>query len=232
MSGDPNIFSTPADGVSIIEFSGRDLAAEVLDESGRQRVLPASFYAATTQAERAFLCVRHGIYGLVTQELVEWIRQQIGSRTAIEIGSGDGVLAQALGIPATDNCMQTWPEIRAHYERLQQAIVRYGPNVEHMDGHEAMLHYRPQVVVASWLTHKWRVTAPPKVGGNMYAPDERELLGNCEAMIFVGNTSAHKQHPILKIRHLHFEEPWLYSRAVRGRNFIGVWRGGNGRATT
>lgn len=221
------IFSTPADGVTIIESTGRDLAAEVLDGEGRQRVLPAAFYAGTKLEERAVLCVKHGIYGLVTEELVAWIREHIGQRTAIEIGSGDGVLARALGIPATDNKMQERPALRAHYEMHGQAIVNYGPNVETIEGEEAVRKYAPQVIVASWLTHIYRPNAHER-GGNMYAPDERELLANCEAFIFVGNTSAHAKHPILKIRHLHFEEPWLYSRAVRGRNFVGIWRGANG----
>jgi hypothetical protein len=219
------IHSTPADGVTLIEFTGRDLAAEALDESGRQRVLPASFYAGATIEERAVFCVKHGIYGLVTQELVAFVRENIGPRSAIEIGAGDGVLAGALGIQAFDNYMQAWPDIAKHYEAMHQAPVRYGHNVIEKDGVAAAKEYSPRVIVASWLTHLYRPEAHER-GGNMYAPDERLLLANCEHLIFIGNTSAHKDHPFMKLPHLHFEEPWLYSRAMRGRNFIGIWTGG------
>lgn len=222
------IIATPADGVTIIHAdldAVEALEREVLDEHGRQTPQAASVYAKYSDATRATLCVKHGIYGLVTHELVEFIREHIGHRTAIEIGSGDGVLAKALDIPATDNRMQEWADIRSEYERLMQAPVKYGASVELLDGADAVTKYAPQVIVANWLTHRYKDTEHG-LGGNMYAPDELMLLANCETLIFAGNTSSHRNNRLLKRRHLHFEYSWQYSRAVRGRNFVGVWKGG------
>lgn len=221
------VIATPADGVSLITVDQDELAileGMALDENKRQQVRRAEFYSRFSLAARGSLCVRNGIYGLVTLELVEFIREHIAGRTAIEIGAGDGVLAQALGIPAIDNRMQEWPHVRAHYDELQQAPVRYGPNIKCMEGLEAVLHYRPQVVIGNWLTHLYR----PKrhdAGGNMYAPDERAILKRVETFILIGNTCAHRGNSLLGKPHKHYAEPWMYSRAVRGTNFVKVWKG-------
>lgn len=219
---------TAADGVSLVQVDEEALAQlerEVLGPDGRQTPQPASVYAKHDITTRVGLCVKHGIYGLVTHELVEFIREQIAGRTAIEIGSGDGVLAAALGIPATDSRMQERADVRSTYEKLMQTPVRYGTQVEHLDGAQAVIKYRPQVIVASWLTHRWHPDEPT-LGGNMYAPDELMLLANCQTLIFVGNSGAHSRHRLLRKTHLYWEFDWLYSRAWRGKNFIGVWKGG------
>lgn len=226
------LYSTPADGMSIIQADPillELLESEALDGTKRQRVMPAVVYSAFDQSDAgkviSAFCVRNGIYGLVTEELVQFIREQINGRSAIEIGSGDGVLANALGIRATDNRMQDWPEIREHYEHHGQPLTRYGDNVETIDGMVAVAKYAPQVIVASWLTHRW-IETESEIGGNTFAPDELQLLANCEALIFVGNSSVHRKHRLLKKPHLHFEYPWIYSRTWKGKNFVGVWKGG------
>ena len=107
----------------------RDLAPEALDSSGRLRVLPAAFWAQTTRDERALFGHRHGLYGFPTVELVEHLRELIGGRAAIEIGSGHGVLADALGIPATDSRQQEREPYRSAILAAGQPTVPYGPNV-------------------------------------------------------------------------------------------------------
>ncbi len=218
------IFGTPADGVTLVDASGqRDISLDCIDEHGRLRVMPARYYAQTTPEQRARLCVEQAAYCLPTHELIAFLRSEIAGRKAIEIGAGNGVVAEALGIPATDSYMQERPEIRAYYEAHHQPIVKYGPNVERLDAIVATERYRPEVLVACWLTHRWREEAPER-GGNYDAPDERTLLACCQTLIFVGNTSAHAHHPLLVTsRHLHLEPDWLYSRALRGRNFVGIY---------
>lgn len=222
------IQATAADGMAIVTPDRDALAtleAQVIDENGRPRVVPASVFAGVDQANIAALCVKHAFYGVVTCELVEFIREQINGRCAIEIGAGNGVLAEALNITGVDNRMQDWPWVRATYEMSQQPTVRYGANVVHMDGIEALSHYRPQVVIGNWLTHFYR---PERhwAGGNMYAPDERQILENVETFILVGNSKTHAGHSLLDNAHDTYEPSWLYSRAVRGTNFVKVWLGG------
>jgi len=214
----------PPDRMWTLDTNCRDLAGDVINPiDGTPSILPASYYATTTQEERSLLCVRHGLYVLPTVELIDSLRCEIANRAAIEIGSGNGAVARALGITATDNRMQEWPEIAAMYESAGQRCVRYGANVETLDGEEAVIKYRPKVIVGCWITHKYRPEHHAR-GGNMFAPDELFLLANCETLILVGNNSTHSKHPLLKIPHLHVTGNWLYSRARDPGNFLGIWQ--------
>lgn len=202
----------------------RDIAADVLDSSGRLRLMPANYYADTTALERSLFCVRYGVYGLHTQELADWLRTFIAGNSAIEIGAGNGVLAEALGIPATDNHMQTWPHIRALYSVSQQPLVKYGPNVECLDALVAIRRYKPFIVIGSWITHLFRPRDAHR-DGNQYAPDERAILAACSYYVMIANDAVHAKHPLLDRPHERIDAPWLYSRSLRGRDFIGIWRG-------
>lgn len=89
--------------ISVLDASTiTDISDAVIDETGRPRVLPASFYENTTPEERGLVCHRHGLYCLPTVELADFVRETIGGRTAIEIGAGNGALAEKIGIHATD----------------------------------------------------------------------------------------------------------------------------------
>lgn len=206
----------------------RDLSAEALEPGipGRPRVLPAQFWASTTPAERALLAARHGIYGFPTEELVAWLRDFIGNRSAIEIGAGNGALAHALGIPATDSCLQADPAIAAYYATLGQALVTYGPNVEKLEAQAAIEKHRPQVVVACWVTHKYD-PARHAAGGNEFGIVEEAVVDACEHYVLIGNTRVHRDKSVWTRPHQRFEPSWLYSRSVNGsRDFIAVFPGG------
>lgn len=170
--------------------------------------------------------VRNGVYGLPTAELCDFLRGRIGGRTAIEIGAGTGALARALGIVATDNRQQEGAAVRAHYQRLGQPTVPYGPNVEKLDAHRAVERHRPQVVIACWVTHRFDPKAPD-AGGSETGVDEAAIIASCEEYIFIGNEHVHHYKPIWKLPHEKLTPSWLYSRAINGtRDFIGIWRGG------
>lgn len=216
--------STMALDVQFISTQGlRDLTPQVFDENGQLRVMPAKFYEGTSNLERAMLGARTGVYGLPTVELVAWLVKYIAGRSAIEVGAGTGILAAALGIPATDNLMQNWPAIKAHYLQLGQSVVPYGKNVENLPAADAVAKYSPQVVIASWVTHLYD-PARHEAGGNMYGVAEEEIVQNCDAYVFIGNTHVHRDKPILSIPHETFKFPWLFSRAHNGSaEFIKVW---------
>jgi hypothetical protein len=214
-------------GVALLDTRGaRDLAPDLLAPDGMLRVMPADYYRATTVAERAMFGQRHGYYGLPTEELVAWLRDRIGGRSAIEIGAGAGHLAAALGIPATDSKMQDDSRVAGWYAAHGQPTVRYGAHVEKMDAKEAVRKYRPQVVLASWVTHRYR-PARHAAGGNMFGVNEEDLIGRCEEYIFVGNTYVHAGKSIWSLPHELLLPDWLYSRAHNGSpEFIACWRGG------
>ncbi len=201
----------------------RNIAPLVNDLGGRPRVMPAAFYASTTLEERAAFGVRHAAYCLPTEELVSWLKKLIGNRSAIEIGSGNGVLAATLNIPATDNCMQNRPDIAQYYAALGQPVVKYGPQVVSLAADEAVKLFKPQVVIASWVTHRYD-PARHEAGGNQEGVVEEDIIRACETYVVIGNTHVHKAKSIWGLPHIRVEPPWLYSRAHNGSaEFIAVW---------
>jgi hypothetical protein len=213
-------FVDPADLVRADE-----IALAALDANGILSVLPASFWARYTRVEIGTFCVRHGIYCIPTTELVAWLRECIGEWLAIEIGSGCGVLADALGIEATDNRMQEWPEIKQVYTLTGQTPIVYGSNVKPYNAIEALQVYKPSVVVAAWVTHRYSEKAPER-GGNAWGVDFDQVLAVSD-LIFIGNRYVHRHAPMLDWPHEEFTFPWLVSRAWNGDpDFIGIWRRG------
>lgn len=215
----------PGLDVRSIPAGTRDLSRDVLDANGRMRVLPASFWAATTTMERAKFGMLNGIYSFPTVELVDYLNELIGDRKAIEIGSGNGVLAAALGIPATDSMQQDEREYAAVYKALGAPTVPYGRNVVAMPAIRALRYHKPDVVIGCWVTHKWLLSRAA-AGGNEAGVDEEEVLRSCQEYVFVGNTRVHTLKPILALPHTTEHFPWLYSRAFNGTpDFIARWQG-------
>lgn len=203
----------------------KDLAPEVLDEHGRLRILPAAFWAGTTANERALFGQRYGYYSLPTVELVERLQEIIGEQKAIEIGAGNGVLAETLGITATDSMHQSNARVRSeHYDVAGQKPVSYGLNVRKHNAYNAVRKYRPDVVLACWVTHKYDPMRHA-AGGLDKGVDEEDVIANCGRYVFVGNERVHAGKSIWKLPHTIEYPDWLHSRADyrHGRNFIAVW---------
>lgn len=223
---DPTTPHTPFEGTKVLDIRNvRDRSDDVMLDAalGRPRIMPAAYYRATSVEERALLGARNALYGLPTEELVAWLKKAIGTRSAIEIGASHGALAAALGIPATDNCMQEDPTIAAVYAAAGQKAITYGADVVQLAASNAIAAYRPQVVVACWVTHLWREDRPG-AGGNMFGVDEEEVLENCDSYIFIGNTQVHRHKSIWSRPHRIIYPDWLYSRAHNGtREFIATW---------
>lgn len=213
--------------VAIVDTTGaRDLAVDVVAPDGALRVMPADYYRSTTVAERAMFGQRHGVYALPTEELIEWLSNRIAGRSAIEIGAGHGQIAAALGIPATDSKMQDDPGIAAWYAAYGQPTVRYGDNVVKLDAKQAVRKYKPQVVIASWVTHLYRPIRH-HAGGNAFGVNEEDIIARCEEYIVIGNTQVHAGKSIWALPHEIYHPDWLYSRAHNGSpEFIACWRGG------
>ncbi len=204
----------------------RDISPHVLDDNGRMRILPAAFWATTTAEERGLFGVRHGIYSFPTVELVERLKEIIAGRDAIEIGAGNGVLAEALDIPATDSMEQRDPAMMLALVALGQPPVTYGPNVVECHASRAVRRYRPQVVIACWVTQDHDGTNWKPGEGKLDGVDEADILRHCETYVLIGNEHIHKDKRIWSRRHTIEHPDYLYSRAMNGsRNFLAVWPG-------
>lgn len=216
--------SPPPRGTEIPEGT-RDLAGDVLGPDGRMRVLPAAYWAGTTPAERALFGLLHGVYSFPTVELVAHLREFVAGRRAIEIGSGHGVLADALGIPGTDSYQQDEDKYAAYYALHGVPAVRYGPAVQKLTASRAITRHRPKVVIGCWVTHRYSLSRHG-AGGNEAGVDEEAVLYGCEAYVFVGNEQVHAGKKIWDRPHTITYPDWLYSRATNGtRDFIAVWPG-------
>jgi hypothetical protein len=216
--------STPLEAWVIDTADKTDLTPILLDKLGRLKVVPSALLQGTTREQRLRFGVIHGFYGFLTEELMNWLREFIDGRTAIEIGAGHGQLAAALGIPATDNRQQEQPDVRDYYRALGQPTVRYGDNVQRLEAMEAIDHHKPEVVVASWVTHRYSA-ARPRAGGSSSGIDEEAVIRSCDAYVLIGNSHVHRHKPIWSLPHELLTPPWLYSRAINGSpDFIAIWR--------
>ena len=215
-----------ADGRTLVD--PKDLRLDpalegALDTKGKLLIHPAQFWQRFSSLEITAFCVRHGFYCIPTVELVEWLKKKIGCRKAIEIGAGSGVLAEALGIPATDSRVQERRKLARKFQQIQQATIRYGSNVQKMDAATAVKRHNPEVVVAAWIMHKYRAAEPWRKG-NIYGVEEEKILSHVQQYIHVGQTRVHEAKPILESPHEEFEPPWLVSRgSSTGRNYICWW---------
>ncbi len=167
-----------------------------------------------SQSQISYFCLQHAIYQLPTIELIDFIHNQIGGESAIEIGSGNGHIGSALGIKMTDNHMQLIPSIKAHYELLGQPVIKYGKDVEQIDAISAVEKYKPEVVVACWVTHKFKDGM--EVGNMLGVEEELFFDMGVKKYVHVGNENVHRQKPLLnKIEPKRYKFPWLLSRSMQ-----------------
>lgn len=199
----------------------------LLDANGQLSLLAAQQYNAIPPDALRLWCHKHARYGLPTRELIVWLKDLIGSRTAIEIGSGAGDLAFHLGIPATDNRMQEWPTIQSLYQAAGQPVIQYPGFVQTLDALDAVAFHQPDVVIASWVT-EWidPNLPPPPGGGNAWGVKEDKLLATGCIYILIGNEKIHGQKTIMRQPHREHALPFLRSRATYpALDRVWVWNG-------
>lgn len=196
------------------------LSELLLTDKGNITPVPFDILNNFTQEELSLFCLMHGVYQLPLVELIQFLRVEIGGRSALEIGAGNGCIGRSLGIKTSDNHMQLIPEIRNYYENIvRQPIVKYGKDVENLDAISAVKKYKPEVVVACWVTHLYK---PGMEVGNPLGIEEELLFANgVKKYIHVGNTDVHSQKPILsKMKYRTYQFPWLVSRSMNRDNNI------------
>lgn len=213
---------TPVANFTSIDQKASDSELELLDSSfldehGGVRLLPARQWSDVNPISLTLWCYRHGFYGLPTCELVEFLGNVIDGRTALEIGAGATRLGHHLGIHMTDSGVQCSDWMRQSYRRLGQKATEPGPGVERIDALAAIEKYRPQVVVASWVTRVFHPRFDVEgVSQAFFAGvDEEALHDQVETYIHVGNLGSHGQKTLLARPHKVIQEPWLLSRSVR-----------------
>jgi hypothetical protein len=200
-----------------------DVAAmeKELMPNGELLVVPAEIYLKKYYAELPYFAYKHAFYTLPTTELIEFLKKEIGDRTAIEIGSGNGIIGKVLGIPCTDSKLQRNPMVQIFYTASTQPTIKYPEWIIRMDALAAAKHYKPDVIVGSWITGKYN---PKKGIGNQWGPREDKLLKHCKKYIHIGNKFVHDWKDILELPHKEIKLDGYVSRSSRPEgNVIYIW---------
>lgn len=196
--------------------------SELLLPNGKLKLFSSGYYDKFNPSLLRLFCHLEARYGLPTTEVIEFVKNIIGDRTAIEIGSGHGDLGYHLNIPLTDSKIQASPEVAAQYAAMSQPTIQYPNDVEKLDALEAVEKYKPQVVVGSWIT-EW-IPMDSRKPGSIYGVKEDILLKYVEAYILIGNSDVHKGKPIFDIKHESVKLHGLKSRASIPQNDrIYIW---------
>ena len=197
----------------------------IYNPSGELNILSYSFYDEVEPTHIRQFCLENGIYCLPTRELIEFLKDQIKDQKTIEIGAGHGAICKALNIIGTDSYLQEREDMKREYALMQQTTVQYGKHVEKLDAEEAIRKYKPNTVIAAWVTHKYDPKRHYKEG-NMWGVRENKILEKCKRYIFVGNTSPHRIKLILDVPHITIEPEWLVSRIFKKKgckDVIWIW---------
>jgi hypothetical protein len=199
---------------------------DLMGDKGVIKLLPAAAYDAFDPDGLRLWCMRNARYGLPTVELIAWLKNYIGDRSVIEIGSGAGDLAHHLGIKGTDSKIQSDPKAAMFYILTQQPTIRYPNWIERREALAAVRKYKPQVVVASWVTNWIDPHNTPPGGGCMFGVHEDQLLATGVTYVFIGNLLVHQHKPILKVPHQELALPFIRSRAYDpSQDRVLIWNG-------
>lgn len=195
---------------------------EILMDGDRMRCLPAAeLYKIDHTHLRIWACLRSR-YTIVTTELIDWLKEQIGDRSALEVAAGMGDIGYHLKIKQSDSCIQTQPLIRLYYQSIGQPITDPPQDILREEAVHSIKKHKPDIVVASWLT---QLHQAGDADGCMFGADEEEILRHAPVYIMIGNASVHGNKRILQQKHEKIQAEWLFSRSLQPtENAIWIWR--------
>lgn len=175
-----------------------------------------SFWLNYDHNDILYFMWKYGVYVLPTQELIDWLKHNTDWGRTIEIGAGNGAIARALKIPATDSMLQADPSLNILYKITGQPVIKYPDDIEKLDALAAVKKYKPKTVVGAFITDIKE--------GNVYGVDEQKMLRKIDKYINIGNMVTHAKKPLLKIDHVEYYFSWLVTRAAdQKKNRIFVW---------
>lgn len=205
---------------------------ELLDDlffhDGRFVYHHASFVKTIPQEILSAYCFYKGIYGFPTIELIKFLKKEIGNIKAIEIGAGLGILGTGLGIKQTDSKLQeNNKKTVAYYQAVKQPTIKYPDHVYMFEANDAVNRFKPDVVIGSWITHKWKNGMD---SGSKWGVVEERILKKVKKYIMIGHEKTHHVKPILKYLHRKIKEDWIMSRSqnIEG-NVIYIWEINNNK---
>lgn len=220
----------------ISTYNLNDISNKIMQPDGKIKLMLASEWRKYLWNDFRAFCHQYARYGIPTMELIYWLYSHINQKIplsdcislsdCLEIGAGAGDLGYHLGVTMTDSKMQENPLIKKHYEMMCQPVIQYPSDVIKMEATEAVNHYKPKVVIASWITPY----APKEMsyGSSPFGIHEDKILDLVDTFILIGNVDTHGNNPIMKIKHEEYYFDWLVSRAKnQDNNRIWIWSKNN-----
>ena len=201
------------------------------DKNGLFAPIPWSEIKDDTPDTLNVVMQANGLYTFPTQELIDFLRQEIDDdpayepHTAIEICAGTGWIGRTLGIPITDSHMQERPDIRAAYIDQGSMPIIYPTDVEKLDALTAVRKYNPEYVIASYCTHLYGTGSLKS--GNSFGVDTRWIVQHCHRFYHIGNDDIHSRDPIMQRPHKRLQFDWLVTRGNSAHARIYVWENKN-----
>lgn len=194
----------------------------LIGTDGLMRTIAFADVRDFSQNDISVFCLKYGIYQIITDELVEFVGNEIGELPAIEIGAGNGCLGRALGIPLTDSKIQEDAQLQKFYKSIGQPPVIYPPDVKKLDALVAVKVLRAEAAVGSWVTHKFKRHLKDGFFGGV---DEMILSKRLKKYIFIGNAHTHRHKEMLRFCNpVEYRFEWLISRSLnRAANIIWVF---------
>ena len=200
---------------------------ELTDDNGHIKAIKSERWLELGYTNIQYVLLQMALYTAPTTELIQWLDKQITDNPelvpdAIEICCGHGVIGRELDIPITDSKNQLRPEIRSLYNEAQQPVIQYPDDVEQLTAVEAIRKYRPEFVIASYATHKWKHGDKT---GNMWGVDTTWVIRNCHKYFLIGNENIHDNgdDPAFKMKHETYSFPWLITRGDISKARIWAW---------
>lgn len=196
-----------------------------LDEKNNPKIVSAKDIQQIPSIHFQVWANSHTIYQFVTHEMVDWLKNELGDKLAIEIGSGNGLLARSAGITATDSYLQENPKIIEFYKSIGQPLIKYPDYVQKFEALEAVMHYKPHTVVGAFITQYGTIQERNAgIPCNPDGPKEWEILKHVKKYILFGNKNTHEGKRIFKFPHREYYYPWLFSRAFdQALNRVWIW---------
>lgn len=219
---------------SVLHDPADYLDAELLDDQGRMRLLPAEQFARIPHIHLQAFCVRTARYALPTVELIAFFRELISGQSALEICAGMGDIGRHVPMRMTDSAAQTLRSVRAHFEHIGQAPTVPPRDVERIDALSAVAKHRPRIVVGCWVTQLYRDgDKRAGIGSSSRGVDELALIRSVDVYVHVGHDGPHSDKRALALPHETLRPTWLFSRGFEpARNVIHIWRRQGRRAKT
>lgn len=194
------------------------------------KIEPSSMYRELPHIWQALWANHNGIYSIPTDELVTFVRGKIGARSSHEIGSANSVLARYLkgsGMHCSDPRSQETTLIKA-LVNLTASNPPFTPSwVSHKNAKQVVEDYKPDVILAQWVTPGGMKNSGDQSGRNSYGPDYKDMLTKIEELIFVGNKDVHQEVMFGELGEPdeQIEGDWILSRAfIPDRNAIWIWK--------